>query len=108
MADVVEAYAFKASVLADAAPAPAEVVRLYRCSDAGGEDEAVVLPVLTRRDADLMVNSHIYGTSAAEAPVLHFRVTKDDGPAAAYLAGLNTSGPWPNPPQTESDQLAHD
>jgi hypothetical protein len=41
-----------------------------------------------RADADVMANPHIYATPAAEAPVLHFRATKDDGPAAAYLAGF--------------------
>lgn len=41
-----------------------------------------------RADTDLMVNTHIYGTPAAQAPVLHFRATKDGGPASAYLDGF--------------------
>ena len=41
-----------------------------------------------RADADLMVNPHIYATPAAHAPVLHFRASKDDGPASTYLAGF--------------------
>lgn len=38
-----------------------------------------------RADTDVMVNPHIYATPAAQAPILHFRATKESGPASAYL-----------------------
>ena len=41
-----------------------------------------------RSDDDLLVNTHAYGTPAAQAPVIHLRATADEGTAAVYLASL--------------------
>jgi hypothetical protein len=46
VSDVVEPYVAEAGPRADAAPAPADIVRLHWRSDAGGEDEPVLPPVL--------------------------------------------------------------
>jgi hypothetical protein len=36
-------------------------------------------------DAEILVNPHVYGTTASSAPVMHVRATSDDGMAKTYL-----------------------
>ncbi|WP_344888147.1 XRE family transcriptional regulator [Nonomuraea antimicrobica] len=42
-----------------------------------------------RADDQLLVNTHAYGTPAANAPVMHLTHTDDQGPAATYLTSFN-------------------
>ncbi|MBB5080674.1 XRE family transcriptional regulator [Nonomuraea endophytica] len=41
-----------------------------------------------RADDRLIVNTHAYGTPAAQAPVIHLQITGDEGAAAVYLASF--------------------
>ncbi|WP_066942348.1 XRE family transcriptional regulator [Microtetraspora fusca] len=41
-----------------------------------------------RADDGLLVNIHAYGTPAAQAPVIHARVTENEGTAAVYVTSL--------------------
>jgi hypothetical protein len=41
-----------------------------------------------RADNQLLVNTHAYGTPAAQAPVAHLQLTEDEGAAAVYLSSL--------------------
>jgi transcriptional regulator with XRE-family HTH domain len=41
-----------------------------------------------RADRELLVNTHAYGTPAANAPVMHLSHTDDRGPAATYLSSM--------------------
>ncbi|KAB8190213.1 XRE family transcriptional regulator [Nonomuraea phyllanthi] len=42
-----------------------------------------------RADDQLLVNTHAYGTPAANAPVMHLTHTDDKGPASTYLTSFN-------------------
>nr|SBO92361.1 hypothetical protein BN4615_P1875 [Nonomuraea gerenzanensis] len=44
---------------------------------------------LYRADDQLLINTHAYGTPAANAPVMHLNRTDDQGPASTYLTGFN-------------------
>ncbi|MER6574528.1 XRE family transcriptional regulator [Nonomuraea sp. NPDC001023] len=44
---------------------------------------------LYRADTQLLVNTHAYGTPAANAPVMHLTPTDDEGPANTYLTSFN-------------------
>jgi hypothetical protein len=53
-----------------------------------------------RADAELLVNSHAYGTPAAQAPVIHLRAVEPEAAAATYLASFqrvwaNAKAPMP-------------
>ncbi|MGP4101813.1 XRE family transcriptional regulator [Nonomuraea sp. KM90] len=41
-----------------------------------------------RADDELLVNTHAYGTPAANAPVMHLPGAHDQGPAATYLTSM--------------------
>jgi hypothetical protein len=41
-----------------------------------------------RADGELLVNTHAYGTPAAEAPVIHLRAAEPQAAAATYLASF--------------------
>ncbi|MEU8321175.1 helix-turn-helix transcriptional regulator [Nonomuraea sp. NPDC048881] len=41
-----------------------------------------------RADDQILVNSHAYGTPAANAPVMHLTHTDDQGPASTYVASF--------------------
>ncbi|MFB9472389.1 XRE family transcriptional regulator [Nonomuraea salmonea] len=43
---------------------------------------------LYRADSQLLINTHAYGTPAANAPVLHLSRGEEQGPASAYLTGF--------------------
>ncbi|MEV4807933.1 XRE family transcriptional regulator [Nonomuraea sp. NPDC049421] len=42
-----------------------------------------------RADDQLLINTHAYGTPAANAPVMHLNRTEDQGPASTYLTSFN-------------------
>ncbi|GAA0952607.1 hypothetical protein [Nonomuraea longicatena] len=42
-----------------------------------------------RADDQLLVNTHAYGTPAANAPVMHLTHTDDQGLASTYLTSFN-------------------
>ncbi|MBB6345516.1 transcriptional regulator with XRE-family HTH domain [Nonomuraea muscovyensis] len=42
-----------------------------------------------RADNELLVNTHAYATAAADAPVMHLRLTDAPGPADAYTASFD-------------------
>ncbi|MCF6467622.1 XRE family transcriptional regulator [Nonomuraea sp. MG754425] len=42
-----------------------------------------------RADDQLLVNTHAYGTPAANAPVMHLTHSDEQGPAATYLSSFN-------------------
>ncbi|SET82187.1 XRE family transcriptional regulator [Nonomuraea wenchangensis] len=44
---------------------------------------------LYRADSQLLINTHAYGTPAANAPVMHLTSTEDQGPANTYLTSFN-------------------
>lgn len=44
---------------------------------------------LYRADDQLLINTHAYGTPAANAPVMHLTHTDDQGPASTYLTSFN-------------------
>lgn len=44
---------------------------------------------LYRADDQLLVNTHAYGTPAANAPVMHLTHSDDEGPASTYLTSFN-------------------
>ncbi|MEW9549685.1 XRE family transcriptional regulator [Nonomuraea sp. NPDC050783] len=44
---------------------------------------------LYRADDQLLINTHAYGTPAANAPVMHLTNTNDEGPAGTYLSSFN-------------------
>ncbi|MFF0773061.1 XRE family transcriptional regulator [Nonomuraea wenchangensis] len=44
---------------------------------------------LYRADDQLLINTHAYGTPAANAPVMHLTHTNDQGPASTYLTSFN-------------------
>ncbi|MBT2226050.1 helix-turn-helix transcriptional regulator [Nonomuraea sp. NEAU-A123] len=48
----------------------------------------VLYSSIYRADNQLLVNTHAYATPAANAPVMHLRVTGDRGPAATYLTSF--------------------
>ncbi|MER6946544.1 XRE family transcriptional regulator [Nonomuraea sp. NPDC000554] len=54
-----------------------------------------------RADDDLLVNTHAYGTPAAEAPVIHLRAAEPAAAAATYLASFEgvwaTATPYTSP-----------
>ncbi|MEU4571461.1 XRE family transcriptional regulator [Nonomuraea sp. NPDC023979] len=41
-----------------------------------------------RADQQMLVNTHAYGTPAANAPVMHLNYIDDQGPAATYIASM--------------------
>ncbi|MEU8404472.1 XRE family transcriptional regulator [Nonomuraea sp. NPDC048892] len=51
-----------------------------------------------RADDDLLINTHAYGTPAAQAPVIHLRATEQPAAAATYLTSFErvwaTSTPY--------------
>ncbi|WP_188196818.1 XRE family transcriptional regulator [Nonomuraea sp. SYSU D8015] len=47
--------------------------------------QTVLYNSIYRADAELLVNSHAYGTPAAQAPVMHLRVVEEQAAAATYL-----------------------
>ncbi|MEZ7129272.1 helix-turn-helix transcriptional regulator [Nonomuraea sp. AD125B] len=44
---------------------------------------------LYRADDQFLINTHAYGTPAANAPVMHLTHTNDQGPASTYLISFN-------------------
>jgi lambda repressor-like predicted transcriptional regulator len=50
--------------------------------------QTVLYNSIYRSDADLLVNSHAYGTPAAQAPVFHLHAMKQDSSAATYLGSF--------------------
>ncbi|MFG1617000.1 hypothetical protein ACGFI3_29920 [Nonomuraea wenchangensis] len=44
---------------------------------------------LYRADDQILINTHAYGTPAANAPVMHLTHTNDEGPASTYLSSFN-------------------
>ncbi|MEU8356342.1 XRE family transcriptional regulator [Nonomuraea sp. NPDC048882] len=60
--------------------APGVEIRLHR---------TVLYNSLYRADDQLLVNTHAYGTPAANAPVMHLVHTDDQGPASTYLTSFN-------------------
>ncbi|WP_084504096.1 XRE family transcriptional regulator [Actinoplanes sp. N902-109] len=51
--------------------------------------DTVLYNSLCRSDAELLVNSHVYGRPAAHAPVLHLKSSGEEGMAATHLASFN-------------------
>ncbi|WP_345566630.1 XRE family transcriptional regulator [Nonomuraea rosea] len=47
--------------------------------------ETVLYNSIYRADDDLLINAHAYGTPAAQAPVIHLRLTEPQAAAATYL-----------------------
>ncbi|MEV1001805.1 helix-turn-helix transcriptional regulator [Nonomuraea sp. NPDC050202] len=50
--------------------------------------QTVLYNSIYRADTELLVNSHAYGTPAAEAPVIHLRAIEQEAAAATYLASF--------------------
>jgi hypothetical protein len=50
--------------------------------------DTVLYNSLCRSDAEMLVNSHIYGRPAAHAPVLHLKSASEDGMAATHMASF--------------------
>jgi hypothetical protein len=50
--------------------------------------QTVLYNSIYRADAELLVNSHAYGTPAAQAPVIHLRAVEPEAAAATYLASF--------------------
>ncbi|TDD44209.1 hypothetical protein E1286_27655 [Nonomuraea terrae] len=67
--------------------------RTYECST-GIENveirlhQTVLYNSIYRADAELLVNTHAYGTPAAQAPVVHLRTIEPEAAAATYLASF--------------------
>ncbi|MFI6628457.1 XRE family transcriptional regulator [Nonomuraea wenchangensis] len=67
---------------------------LYRpLLDANGIEirlhRTVLYNSLYRADNRLLINTHAYGTPAANAPVMHLNRTSSEGPASTYLTSFN-------------------
>jgi transcriptional regulator with XRE-family HTH domain len=51
--------------------------------------QTVLYNSLYRADDQLLINTHAYGTPAANAPVMHLTHANDQGPASTYLTSFN-------------------
>lgn len=73
------------------------------------QHDTVLYTSIYRADDDLMINPHIYGVPAAQAPVLHLRKTSGDDMASTYLAGFERvwalAEPLGQPPSTPRIRL---
>ncbi|WP_143043837.1 hypothetical protein [Nonomuraea jiangxiensis] len=50
--------------------------------------QTVLYNSIYRADDDLLINTHAYGTPAAQAPVIHLRAHGPSAAAATYLGSL--------------------
>jgi hypothetical protein len=50
--------------------------------------QTVLYNSIYRADREVLVNTHAYGTPAANAPVMHLLHTGDRGPADAYITSF--------------------
>jgi hypothetical protein len=50
--------------------------------------DTVLYDSIYQADDELLVNAHLYGRPASQAPVLHLRRASEDGMAAGYLAAF--------------------
>ncbi|MEW1836608.1 XRE family transcriptional regulator [Nonomuraea sp. NPDC003707] len=50
--------------------------------------QTVLYNSIYRADEHLLVNAHVYGTPAADAPVVHLQATEPSGAAATYMASF--------------------
>jgi hypothetical protein len=67
------------------------LVGLRPIIEAGAElrlHDTVLYNSIYRGDAELLVNTHVYGRPGAHAPVLHLKGLRADGMAATYLASF--------------------
>ncbi|MEV1168136.1 XRE family transcriptional regulator [Nonomuraea sp. NPDC049784] len=66
--------------------------------------ETVLYNSIYRADTELLVNTHAYGTPAAQAPVIHLRVIEQEAAAATYLASFERvwASAEPSTPATRS------
>ncbi|MFI6321549.1 XRE family transcriptional regulator [Nonomuraea sp. NPDC050556] len=58
---------------------PGTEIRLHR---------TVLYNSIYRADDDLLINTHAYGTTAPQAPVMHLRQADTEGAAAVYLTSI--------------------
>jgi hypothetical protein len=52
--------------------------------------DTVLYASIYRADDEILVNAHVYGLPASQAPVLHLRRVSEDGMAATYLRSFET------------------